>query len=148
MRKALLSLLLGFAALSSTVAQKTDKSAAVFSTASGAIDGYDPVAYFTQNGPVKGQPDITYHWNGASWHFASAANRDLFQQSPEKYAPQFGGWCAYGWAKGYPAKIEPGAWSIVDGKLYLNYDLGVQKMWLKKQAEYIQKAVKNYAERK
>lgn len=148
MKKALLLLLLGFAALPSAIAQKTDKSAAVFSTASGAIAGYDPVAYFTQSRPVKGQPDIAYAWNGTTWHFASAANRDLFQQSPEKYAPQFGGWCAYGWAQGYPAKIEPEAWSIVDDKLYLNYDPDIQKKWLKKQAEYIQKAVKNYAERK
>ncbi len=118
---------------------------AVYATKAGAIKGYDPVAYFTQNKPVKGAADITFEWNGATWHFASAEHRDLFKQSPEKYAPQYGGWCAYGWAQGYPAKIEPEAWSIVDGKLYLNYNLSVQTDWNKKQSVYIQTADKNWA---
>ncbi len=118
---------------------------AVYATQAGAIKGYDPVAYFTQNKPVKGKTDISFDWNGTVWHFASAEHRDLFKQSPEKYAPQYGGWCAYGWAQGYPAKIEPEAWSIVDGKLYLNYNLSVQTDWNKKQSAYIQTADKNWA---
>ncbi len=124
-------------------AQKSEE-AAVYATKEGAIKGYDPVAYFTQNQPVKGQAGITFDWNGATWHFTSAANRDLFAGNPEKYAPQYGGWCAYGWAQGYPAKTAPDAWSIVDGKLYLNYNKNVQNDWNSKQAEYIQKADKNY----
>ncbi|GAB4496576.1 MAG: YHS domain-containing (seleno)protein [Saprospiraceae bacterium] len=124
-------------------AQTETKS--VYATKVGAIKGYDPVAYFTQNKPVKGAADITFEWNGATWHFASAENRDLFKGNPEKYVPQYGGWCAYGWAQGYPAKTEPEAWSIVDGKLYLNYSLDVRSDWDKKRAEYIQAADKNWA---
>jgi YHS domain-containing protein len=127
-------------------AQKNGKT--IFATKQGAIKGYDPVAYFTEKKPVKGLENITFSWQGAVWHFVSAENRDLFQKMPEKYAPQYGGWCAYGWAQGYPAKIEPEAWRIVDGKLYLNYDVSVQKMWQDKQAEFIEKADKNYSNRK
>jgi len=118
---------------------------AVYSTRAGAIKGYDPVAYFTQKKPVQGGANITYDWQGATWHFASADNRELFKQDPEKYAPQYGGWCAYGWAQGYPAKIEPEAWSIVDGKLYLNYSKSIQADWKKKQAGFIKTADKNWA---
>ncbi len=117
---------------------------AVFATKAGAIKGYDPVAYFTQKKPVKGQPDISFEWNGAVWHFASTGNRTLFQENPEKYAPQYGGWCAYGWSQGYPAKIEPEAWSILDGKLYLNYSLKVQKTWNEDKPGYIKKADVNW----
>lgn len=124
-------------------AQTETKS--VYVTKAGAIKGYDPVAYFTQNKPVKGAADIVFEWSGATWHFTSAENRDLFKQNPGKYAPQYGGWCAYGWAQGYPAKTEPEAWSIVDGKLYLNYDRSVRSDWNKKQAAYIQTANKNWA---
>lgn len=117
----------------------------IFSTKNGAIKGYDPVAYFTDGQPVKGQPDIVFDWMGARWHFASAEHRDLFSASPEKYAPQYGGYCAYGWADGYAVKIEPEAWAIVEGKLYLNYDLAIQKKWNKKQAEYIKTADQKWA---
>ncbi len=119
---------------------------AVYSTKAGAIKGYDPVAYFTQNKPVKGKADVTYVWNEGTWHFSSLENRDLFKKNPEQYAPQYGGWCAYGWAQGYPAKIEPEAWSIVDGKLYLNYNFSIQGDWNKKQREYIKAANKNWEE--
>jgi hypothetical protein len=138
-------LLLGLALLiaSHVFAQKNQKSA-VYASENGAIKGYDPVAYFTDNQPVKGSPDIAFTWNGAVWHFANTAHRDSFALAPERWAPQYGGWCAYGWAQGYPAKIEPEAWSIVGGKLYLNYNLGIRKDWDKKQAEYIRKADENY----
>lgn len=129
---------------SGSYSQTTTK--AVYTTKAGAIKGYDPVAYFTQNKPVKGKADVTYDWNEATWHFASADNRDQFKQQPEKYAPQYGGWCAYGWAQGYPAKIDPEAWSIVDGKLYLNYNLSIQADWNKKKATYIKAANKNWEE--
>lgn len=94
-----------------------------------AIKGYDPVAYFTQNKPVKGDAAHTFSWNGAEWRFASAANRDAFQADPEKYAPQFGGYCSWAVSQGYTAGIDPEAWRIVDGKLYLNYNRDVQERW-------------------
>lgn len=94
-----------------------------------AIDGTDPVAYFTEGRPVEGSADFTYEWNGATWRFASAGNRDRFAAAPEKYAPQYGGYCAWAVAQGYTASTDPEAWKIVDGKLYLNYDKGVQAKW-------------------
>ncbi|MEM7178435.1 MAG: YHS domain-containing (seleno)protein [Pseudomonadota bacterium] len=94
-----------------------------------AIDGTDPVAYFTQGKPVAGSSDFTHDWNGATWRFASAENRDLFAADPLKYAPQYGGYCAWAVSQGYTASTDPDAWSIVDGKLYLNYNQSVQEKW-------------------
>jgi YHS domain-containing protein len=122
-----------------------NKSEAVYTTKEGAINGFDPVAYFTDKKPVKGVSNISYTWKNAVWHFASEDNRAVFSKNPEKYAPQYGGWCAYGWSQGYPAKIDPQAWSIVEDKLYLNYNLSVKKDWDKKQAQYISQANNNYA---
>jgi len=109
-----------------------------------AIKGYDPVAYFTQAAPVKGRSEHSVEWQGATWLFASAANRQAFLDAPERYAPQYGGYCAYAVSQGYTAKIEPEAWKIVDDKLYLNYSLGVQRQWEAKQAEYIVAADRNW----
>jgi YHS domain-containing protein len=94
-----------------------------------AIKGYDAVAYFTEGRPVKGRSEFQYEWLGAKWHFASAANRDAFAKNSIKYAPQFGGYCAWAVSQGYTAGIDPEAWKMVDGKLYLNYSKSVQKMW-------------------
>ena len=94
-----------------------------------AIEGYDPVAYFEEGKPVEGDSDYTHEWMGATWYFASAANRDLFAADPEKYAPQYGGYCAWAVANGYTASIDPEAWRIVDGRLYLNYSKQVQADW-------------------
>jgi YHS domain-containing protein len=96
---------------------------------SGAIDGYDPVAYFEQGKPVEGDSDYAYEWMDATWYFASAENRDRFAADPEKYAPQYGGYCAWAVSQGYTAKIDPDAWAIVDDKLYLNYSKSVQSQW-------------------
>lgn len=109
-----------------------------------AIRGYDPVAYFTQGKPVKGDASFTLDHGGARWHFSSDANRQLFQADPAKYAPAYGGYCAYGVASGYLVKIEPEAWTIRDGKLYLNYDVSVQKEWAKDPAGFIKKADVNW----
>ncbi len=109
-----------------------------------AIKGYDPVAYFTEGAPHKGKPEFTVTHNGVKWHFASAENKALFEANPEKYIPAYGGYCAFGVSKGYLVKIEPDAWSIRDGKLYLNYDKSVQKKWAQKPATYIQQADKNW----
>lgn len=94
-----------------------------------AIDGTDPVAYFTVGKPVEGSSDFTHEWNDATWRFASAENRDLFAANPEKYAPQYGGYCAWAVSQGYTASTDPEAWKIVDGKLYLNYSKSVQSTW-------------------
>ncbi len=120
------------------------QKAPVYSDGAGAIRGYDPVAYFTEGRPVKGSREFSHRWNGAQWRFASAQNRERFAAAPEKYAPQYGGYCAYGVAGGYAVKIEPEAWSVVDGKLYLNYDRSVQASWKKDVPGYIRKADANW----
>lgn len=94
-----------------------------------AVAGYDPVAYFTDGKAVEGSSDFTAEWKGATWRFASAAHRDQFKADPEKYAPQYGGYCAWAVSQGYTADIDPEAWKIQDGRLYLNYSLDVQKKW-------------------
>lgn len=112
----------------------------VFSDRNGAIRGHDPVAYFDRKGPVKGSKQFSHPWRGATWYFASAENRDKFAAEPERYAPQYGGYCAYAVAQGYTADIDPSAWSIVDGKLYLNYSLRIRERWNKDIPGYISKA--------
>jgi YHS domain-containing protein len=109
-----------------------------------AIEGYDPVAYFTDGKPVEGKSDFTLDWKGATWRFASAEHRDLFAKDPEKYAPQYGGYCAYAVAQGSTAGIDPEAWTVHDGKLYLNYDKKIQAKWLADMASYIGKADANW----
>jgi YHS domain-containing protein len=94
-----------------------------------AVGGYDAVAYHTQGKPVQGSTEFTHQWKGAEWRFASRENLETFRADPEAYAPQFGGYCAYGVAKGYAVKGEPEVWKVVDGKLYLNYDARVQRSW-------------------
>lgn len=105
-----------------------------------AIRGYDPVAYFLDGKPVKGSAQFVHTWMGAKWQFASQDHLDRFKAEPAKYAPQYGGYCAYGVAVGNVVKIEPDQWSIVDGKLYLNYDADVSKKWNRDRAGYISKA--------
>ncbi len=104
--------------------------AQAINTAGGAaIQGFDPVAYFTRGAPTRGNPAITTQWRGAEWRFASEANRAAFLAEPERYAPAFGGFCAYAVSEGYTASIDPRAWRIVDGRLYLNYSVGIQRTW-------------------
>ena len=109
-----------------------------------AIKGTDPVAYFTLGEPVKGIKDFEAEWNGAKWRFATAGHRDLFKADPEKYAPQYGGYCAWAVSQGYTAGIDPEAWKIVDGKLYLNYSLEVQVNWEADIPGFIRLADENY----
>ncbi len=120
------------------------QKAPVFSDRSGAIRGHDPVAYFDQKGPVKGSKQFSHDWRGTTWHFASAENRDRFAAAPEKYAPQYGGYCAYAVSQGYTADIDPAAWSIVDGKLFLNYSLSVRERWRKDIPGHIRSADANW----
>jgi YHS domain-containing protein len=120
------------------------QKAEIFADGGAAIRGYDPVAYFTEQKPVKGSEKFTHSWKGATWRFSSAANRDRFAAEPEKYAPRYGGYCAYGVAGGYTVSIDPEAWSLVEGKLYLNYSTGVRRDWLKDTTGYIRKAEANW----
>lgn len=94
-----------------------------------AIHGYDPVAYFLDKRPVPGNDTFTAQWQGATWKFASAAHRDAFVSDPNRYAPQYGGFCAWAVSNNDTADIDPKAWKVVNGKLYLNYSLDIQKKW-------------------
>lgn len=105
-----------------------------------AIRGYDTVAYFTQGKPVKGKDQFSTEWEGATWKFSSQNHMELFTADPEKYAPQYGGYCAYGVAQGSLVKIEPELWTIIDDKLYLNYNKSFDKKWKKDIPGYIKTA--------
>ena len=105
-----------------------------------AINGYDTVAYFTVGKPVKGLDNLSFDWMGAKWKFATQANLDLFKANPEKYAPQYGGYCAYGVAQDALVKVEPEQFTVRDGKLYLNYDAEVQSKWRKDPDGFIRAA--------
>jgi len=94
-----------------------------------AIAGADPVAYFEAGRAVIGSRDFEHAWRDTTWRFASAANRDRFAADPDRFAPQYGGYCAYAVSEGYTASVDPQAWKIVGGKLYLNYSRDVQKLW-------------------
>lgn len=111
-----------------------------------AIDGYDPVAYFTEKKPVKGVPEFRADYHGSTFQFVSVDHRDAFAADPAKYAPQYGGYCAYGVAKGYKAKIDPEAFSVVHGTLYLNYSDAIRMRWLSDVPGYIQQADANWPE--
>ncbi|MBA5778962.1 YHS domain-containing protein [Stappia sp. F7233] len=113
-----------------------------------AIRGYDPVAYFTEGKPVKGSKEHHFDYKGATWVFASAHNRDLFAAHPEKYEPAYGGYCAFGAGNGYLVKTEPEAFTIVDGKLYLNYNVDVSKKFNADLHGRIALAEKNWPELK
>lgn len=109
-----------------------------------AVHGYDPVAYFTENKAIEGQKQFSFEKDGATWRFANQANLDAFKASPEKFAPQFGGYCAYAVSQGKTADIDPQAWKIVNGKLYLNYSKKIQEKWEQDQARYIVDADKKW----
>lgn len=94
-----------------------------------AIRGYDTVAYHLEKQPVEGEKEFTAEWNGAKWRFKSAENRDLFQSDPERWAPKYGGYCAWAVSNNYTASTVPEAWTIVDDRLYLNFSLSVQAQW-------------------
>lgn len=103
-----------------------------------AIKGYDPVAYFTENKATPGSAAFSHRWLGAEWYFASAGNRDLFIADPGKYAPQYGGYCADGVSFGtVTTNIDPNAWRIIDGKLYLSYDPGAADGFEKKPTKVV-----------
>ncbi len=114
-----------------------------------AIVGYDPVAYFTEARAVKGSPEFSHEFLGETWHFASAANRDAFATDPVAYAPQYGGYCSTevvyaDVSSGITTNVEPRAWRIIDGKLYLFYDRGYAEYFEKNAKDLVAKADENW----
>jgi len=122
-----LTLIPAFAAAPAAHAEKAPVYTGLFNNV--AVEGHDPVAYFTEGRPVKGERAFSTEYNGATFRFASQANLDTFLADPVKYAPQYGGYCAWAISQGYTAKGDADHWSIVDGKLYLNFNQSVQDTW-------------------
>ena len=117
----------------------------IYTSNSYAIAGYDPVAYFKNEKAVKGKKEYSYQWKDANWLFSTKEDMDLFAANPEKYAPQYGGYCAYGLSEGHKAPPDPNTWTIVDGKIYFNYSKDVKTMWIKNPKERIQEADKQWS---
>jgi YHS domain-containing protein len=110
-----------------------------------AIKGYDPVAFHKEGKAVKGSSSYELNWKDAKWRFASAENKDLFESNPERYAPRYGGYCAWAVSQGYTASVDPkNAWNIVDDRLYLNYNAEIKEKWEQDIPGHIQKADANW----
>ncbi|MBO9448422.1 YHS domain-containing (seleno)protein [Ruegeria sp. R14_0] len=105
-----------------------------------AMNGYDVMTYWRGGNPQKGDPEIAAEYNGATWVFLSDENRQAFLSDPAKFAPQFGGYCAYAASQNAVADVDPIAWRIWDDKLYLNYSIEVRRLWANKIDENIDKA--------
>lgn len=111
-----------------------------------AFKGFDPVAYFTDGKPVYGSTAFRHTWRGVQWQFASAANLDAFKNNPEHYAPQYGGYCANAMSKNAIADVDPDAWTIVEAKLYMNFDKNARHEWRQDQAAKIIQADRYWRE--
>jgi len=108
------------------------------------LRGFDPVAYVTDARPLRGDPALAADWGGGTWHFTTAANRAAFLATPGRFAPQYGGFCAWAVAQGYTAPIDPAAWRIVDDRLYLNANRSVQRRWERDIPGFIARADANW----
>lgn len=143
--KPLIAFLAGFLAIiilpSSAYAENVIYTSAFNNNAAG---GYDVVAYFTSSAPVKGSKDFETDYQGATWRFSSATNLATFQANPGAYAPQFGGYCAWAVSQNYTARGNPKNWTIVDGRLYLNYSDKIQARWEKDIPGFIALANQNW----
>lgn len=124
-----------FAALT-THAQQSE----IFALDGKAIKGYDVVAFFKDMKPVAGVDSLVYNYKGSDWLFASRHNLEAFKANPEMYVPQYGGYCAYGTSEGHKAPTEANTWTIVDDKLYFNYNMKVKNSWSKNREALIEKA--------
>jgi len=120
------------------------ESPLVFSDGEGAIRGYDAVAYFTDGKPVRGDGEFSHDWMGTTWYFSTAENRDTFVMDPAAYAPQYGGYCAWAASQGYVAATDPTAWTIHEGKLYLNFNHRVHRRWSRDIEGNVQKGDRNW----
>ena len=141
MRLALTTWMILFAA---TAARAADDPISTGLFSSTALSGYDAVAYFEEGRPALGSRGHSFEWRGATWRFTSAERRDRFAESPERFAPAYGGYCAWAVAQGYTAKSDPTAWKIVDDRLYLNYSRAVQRQWEEDIPGNIRKADANW----
>lgn len=121
-----------------------DNPAMVVDDQGRAVEGYDTVAYFTEGKAMQGDPAFTHEWQGATWLFVSAEHRDMFAADPERYAPQFGGYCAYAISTNHAIKGRADIWSIHEGKLYLNLGPGAQKKWENGLSNNVARAVNNW----
>lgn len=140
MKKSLFLILFIVVNLVNASAQKAE----IFTVNGKAMKGYDVVAFFNVSQPVKGDERFSLVWKEATWLFSSKENLEEFKNNPEKFAPQYGGYCAYGMSNGYKAPTATETWKILDNKLYFNYNLKVQELWNKDQKGYIQKADGNW----
>ncbi|SNZ00566.1 YHS domain-containing (seleno)protein [Flagellimonas pacifica] len=109
-----------------------------------AINGYDPVAYITVNKAIEGDESYSYKWNDATWFFASEENKNTFKENPEKYTPQYGGFCAFAVSKGFTANSNPNVFELIDGKAYFFADESVKTKWLGSKKENLQLSEKNW----
>lgn len=116
----------------------------IYSDRGFAIDGSDAVAYFDGKGPVAGQPAHEVSWKGATWRFATRDNADSFAAAPERFAPQFGGYCAFAASRGYLAPTIPEAWTVHEGQLFLNASLRARELWLQDVPGNIAKGRQNW----
>jgi YHS domain-containing protein len=139
-----LSILLGFCITTSLLADEKDKHLLNLDKQGVALQGYDPVAFFSAGKPVKGDLERTSSYEGAAYHFSTEENRAAFLADPKKYTPQFGGYCAYGVSRGYTAPIKVDAFQIVDGRLLLQYDKGARDLFNKDTNASLRKADANW----
>jgi YHS domain-containing protein len=142
MHKLLLSVVAAFLMTSSALASEPPVYTGLFSNT--GAGGYDTVSYFEADKPAKGSSDYSTQYQGASWRFSNAENLARFKANPERYAPVYGGYCAWAVSQGYLAKGDPAHWSIKQGRLYLNYNQSVQDAWLQSPDEFIQQAGGNW----
>ena len=143
LRNAVLSAGLAFAVVPATAGLATAETE-VNIVEGYAVHGYDVVAYFTQGKPVVGSDQFTADYEGATYRFASAEHRETFTADPAQYAPQYGGYCAFGTAMGRKFDGDPNAWAVVDGKLYLNLNKDIQARWKKDVPGFIRGAENNW----
>lgn len=136
MKRTILIVLLSVAGFLQVKAQKAE----IFTKDGKAIRGYDPVAFFKVSKPVKGADSLAYKYKDATWLFSSKENLESFKANPDKYAPQYGGYCAYGVSAGHKSPTETDTWTVVDDKLYFNYNMKVKEAWTKDQPALIKKA--------
>lgn len=122
------------------------QSVEIFAPSGKAIKGYDAVAFFKVQRPVMGADSLAYTYRQAQWLFFSRENLEAFKANPEKYIPQYGGYCAYGTAQGHKSPTEAGTWTIVNDRLYFNYSEKVKSIWMKDQQALIEKADKQWGE--
>ena len=139
--------LLGFVAAAPLIALARPALAAApetFQSNGIAINGTDPVAYFTDGAPVPGSMDHAVDWKGAKWLFATAEHKSMFESTPEAFAPVFGGYCAYAASLGYRANTVPEAWTVFEDRLYLNASLRARELWLQDVPGNIAKGLANW----